>query len=175
MSSQTQKIGYLIVSVWISLFMYTFLHEFGHLVVAVLCGSTITEFSIFTSHVSFYGGIYNDFSLMALHVNGILLPVLVVFVYLLFYKNCKKKFYHMFSYIFCIMPICSLLAWVILPIAYMWNQAPVNDDVTKFLDIFTQWYHPILISFIALFLISILLIMMIKKEMFQIMKSIINK
>ena len=174
MSSQTRKIGCLVVAFLVSLFMYTFLHEFGHLVVALWCGSTITEFSILFSHVSFYGGNYNDLSLMVLHVSGILLPVLVAFGYFLFYKDSKNMFYQMFSYIFCIMPICSLLAWVVIPIAYIFNQAPVYDDVTKFLDVFTKWYHPVVISFVALLLIIILVRIMFKKELFLKMRNILN-
>ena len=175
MSSQTRKIGYLIVAVLVSMFMYTFLHEFGHLIIALLCGSTITEFSIVSSHVSFTGGNYNDFRLMVLHVSGIMLPVLVVFVYLLFYKDYKCMFYQMFSYIFCIMPVCSLLAWVILPITYLFNQAPVYDDVTKFLDVFTMWYHPLVISLVALMLIIILLRMMLKNGLFYKMRLVLNE
>ena len=174
MSSQIRKIWCLIVAVLVSLFMYTFLHEYGHLVVAVWCGSTITEFSVLSSNVSFYGGNYNDLSLMVLHVSGILLPVLVVFGYLLLYKSSKNMFYQMFSYIFCIMPICSLLAWVVLPIAYIFNQAPVYDDVTKFLDVFTKWYHPLVISFVALLLIVILIRIFMKKGLFLKMRNVLN-
>ena len=175
MSSQTQKIGNLIVSVWISLFMYILLHEFGHLIIALLCGSTITEFSILKAHVSFTGGIYNGYSSMFLHSAGVLFPVICLFVYLLVYRDFHNNWYKMFSYIVCVMPICSLLAWVFVPVLYVCNQAPIGDDVTKFLDIFDKSFHPLMVSVFASIVIIVLVMLVVKKGIIRNFKEVMKE
>lgn len=57
-----------------------------------------------------------------------------------------------------------MLAWVIIPFAYLQGKAPINDDVTNFLTIFCENYHPLIVSAVAVVLIGIGIVLMIKKR-----------
>ena len=59
------------------------------------------------------------------------------------------------SYIIALVPIGSLLAWVFVPFAYLDGSAPAADDVTKFLDIFSKEYSPLIVSAAAVLFIVI--------------------
>lgn len=50
------------MSAGIAIFLYILLHEFGHMIIMLSVGATITDFSIFTAHVSADGGNYTDLS-----------------------------------------------------------------------------------------------------------------
>ena len=115
-----------------------------------------------------WGGNYTNASDLWLQANGALFPTMVSFVYMLFYKKERKSmFYHIFSYMFCLIPVASLFAWVIIPFAYMQGNAPAGDDVTKFLYNFTHDYHPLFVSGAALLIIAVAVITMIKKEIIK--------
>ena len=47
-----------------------------------------------------------------------------------------------------------MLAWVIIPFLYINGNAPVSDDVTKFLNVFSQDYHPLVVSALAVITIG---------------------
>lgn len=83
---------------------------------------------------------------------------------LLYKKNSARPLYKIFSYMVILLPVASMLAWVIIPFVYLQGNAPVNDDVTKFLDIFCKNYHPLIVSTVAAVLIAIGIILMIKKH-----------
>lgn len=164
MRNKTKKIACLLASLLVTLFLYILLHEAGHLIVMLSAGATITDFSILTAHVSAVGGNYSDLLMLWLHANGAMFPIIVSFIYILFYKKeSKNSFYHIFSYAASLAPICSLLAWVIIPFIYTQGNAPVNDDVTMFLLIFAQNYHPLIVSVAAMFIMAMDVIIMIKK------------
>lgn len=119
------------LSAGIAVYLYIFLHEFGHMVVMLSAGATITDFSIFTAHVSGYGGDYTNLSKMCEDANGALFPLIISYIYTLLYqKGNTKSFYRIFSYIVTLVPVASMLAWVIIPFVYLQGNAPVNDDVT---------------------------------------------
>lgn len=168
MDNKVKKVLYVFASALLAIFLYIILHEGGHMIVMLSAGATITDFSILTAHVSGVGGNYTNVSDLWLHANGALLPVIVSFVYMLFYKKERKSMlYRIFSYIFCLAPIASLLAWVIIPFAYMQGNAPGGDDVTNFLYNFSHDYHPLLVSAAAA-LVSIMgVILMIKKQIIK--------
>ena len=164
-AKKAKKAVCVFISVLLVILLYVILHEGGHMIVMLSAGATITDFSILTAHVSGVGGNYTNVSDLWLHANGALLPVIVSFVYMLLYKKeSKSMFYHMFSYLISIMPIFSLLAWVIIPFAYMQGNAPAGDDVTKFLYNFTHDYHPLFVSGVAALVIAVGIIVMMKKE-----------
>lgn len=168
MDKKIRKVGCLLLVALIVLLLYIVLHEGGHLIVMLSAGATITEFSILTAHVSGIGGNYTNVSDLWLHANGALLPVIVSFAYMLFYKKkSKSMFYHFFSYMVCLMSICSSLAWVVIPFLYMQGNAPEGDDVTKFLYNFSTNYHPLLICIVAALIIAVGVIVMIKKEIIR--------
>lgn len=165
MNKKLKSIGYILLSVGITLFLYILLHEFGHMMVMMSVGATITDFSIFTAHVSAVGGNYTNLSGMWMHANGALFPLMISFLYTLLYKkDSTRPFYRIFSYMVILLPVSSMLAWVIIPFVYLQGNAPVNDDVTKFLDVFCENYHPLIVSAAAAVLIAIGVILMIKKR-----------
>lgn len=168
MDNKVKKAVCVFTSVLLVILLYIILHEAGHLIVMLSAGATITDFSILSAHVSGMGGNYTNVSGLWLHANGALLPVIVSFVYMLLYnKNSKSIFYHAFSYMICLMPIVSLLAWVIIPFVYMQGNAPAGDDVTKFLYNFTLDYHPLIVSVVAVVMIAAGVIIMMKKEIIK--------
>lgn len=165
MNKKTKSIGYLLLSTGIAVFIYIFLHEFGHMIVMLSVGATVTHFSIFTAHVSAVGGNYTNVSKMCMHINGALFPLIISYLYILLYrKGSTKSFYRLFSYIVTLIPIVSILAWVIIPFAYLQGSASINDDVTNFLTIFCENYHPLIVSVTAVVLIVMGIVLMIKKR-----------
>ena len=165
MNKKIKSTGYIFLSAGIAAFLYVFLHESGHMIVMLSAGAAIADFSILTAHVSADGGNYTNLSNMWLHSNGALFPLLFSYLYALLYqKGSKKSFYRIFSYIVTLVPVASLLAWVILPFVYLRGNAPVNDDVTKFLTLFCEKYHPLIVSAAAVVLIGIGVALMIKKR-----------
>jgi len=168
MDSKVKKAICIFASALIVILLYIILHEGGHLIVMLSAGATITEFSILTAHVSGEGGNYTNVSALWLHANGALLPVIMSFAYMLLYKKkSKSMFYHIFSYMVCLIPSCSILAWVIIPFLYMQGNAPASDDVTNFLYNFTNEYHPLIVSGVAALIIAVGIILMIKKQIIK--------
>ena len=132
----------LLPSALLSIFLYILLHEFGHVIVLWSVDADITEFSIVSAHVNYMGGQWTDVSDRWMHLNGALFPFIIAALYMLLYRrDMGSPFYRIFSAFFVLMPICSLLAWVVIPFLYLQGEAPANDDVTKFLYNFTH-YHP---------------------------------
>lgn len=167
MNKGIRSMGYVLLSAGMAACLYILMHEFGHMMVMLLAGATIMDFSIFTAHVSAVGGEYTDFLYMWMHANGALLPFVLFVLYVLLYrKDSKKSFYRIFSYMATLIPVCSLLAWVIVPFLYMRGNAPVNDDVTKFLAVFCTKHHPLVVSAAAAVLIGIGVGLMVKRRVF---------
>jgi hypothetical protein len=168
MDSRVKKAMCVFGSVLLVIFLYIVLHEGGHMIVMLSAGATITDFSILTAHVSGVGGNYTNTSDLWLHANGALLPVIVSFIYMVLYsKESKNMFYRVFSYMFCLVPVASMLAWIIIPVTYMQGGAPSGDDVTKFLYNFTHDYHPLFVSGAAAVIIAVGVVIMIKKEIIK--------
>lgn len=166
MNKKLKSIGYILLSAGITLFLYILLHEFGHTMVMLSVGATIMDFSIFTAHVSAVGGNYTNLSEMWMYANGALFPLMISFLYTLSYKkDSARPLYRIFSYMLILVPVSSMLAWVIIPFDYLQGNAPVNDDVTKFLDVFCENYHPLMVSAAAAALIAIGVVLMIKKRL----------
>lgn len=165
MGKKAKNFLLLLVSVVLALVIYILLHELGHLIVMVSAGATIDNFSIVTAHVSATGGEYTNLSDLWLQANGALLPVFTAYIYMFFYKsNNAKSFYRIFSYMIVLIPVASMLAWLIIPVMYIGGNAPINDDVTKFLYIFSHDFHPLIVSVVAAMIIGIGVALMIKKR-----------
>ena len=146
--NKKKSIGYVLLSAGIVFFIYILLHEIGHMVVMISVGARITDFSVFTAHV-----------------NGALFPLIISYIYILLYqKGNTKSLYRIFSYIVTLVPAASMLAWVIIPFVYLQGKAPINDDVTKFLTVFSKNYHPLIVSAVAVIFIGISVVLMIKKQ-----------
>lgn len=165
MNKKIKSIGYILLSAGIVFFIYTLLHEFGHMVVMISVGARITDFSVLTAHVSGDGGEYTSLSKMIESANGALFPLIISYIYILLYqKGNTKSLYRIFSYIVTLVPAASMLAWVIIPFVYLQGKAPINDDVTKFLTVFSKNYHPLIVSAVAVIFIGISVVLMIKKQ-----------
>lgn len=168
MKKKVQMIGCLLAAAGLALIVYIFLHEFGHCIVMLSAGATIDDFSILTAHVSGTGGEYTDFSRMWMHANGALLPLLAAYAWMLFYRSgSKKTFYRLFSYVFGLIPTTSLLVWVFIPFLYMSGNAPAVEDATKFLNDFSQAFHPLTVSAAAAIMIGTGIVLMVKKRIVQ--------
>lgn len=146
--------------------LYIILHEGGHSFIAILCGAKITKFRILGASITSVGGDYNQFTSSLMNAFGMLLPVLSAFLYMLLYNSKKESIlYRVFSFFFCLAPISSLLAWVVIPVIYIWGDAPASDDVTKFLN--TSAIYPLWVTLGALLLLSFLLLFAWHKKIFQ--------
>jgi len=173
---QMKKAAYGFLAALISVFLYILLHECGHLIVMLSVGSTITEFSILSAHVSAMGGNYTALSDLWLHANGVFFPVVVSWGYMVLYKkNSGNEIYILSSYLASILPVFSLLVWIVMPFAYIQGNAPAGDDITKFLNNFSQEYHPLLVSAVAVLLIAISVTVMVKKGIVREYLSLIGK
>jgi len=91
MKKKQEIFAYAFVSNALAAVLYILFHEMGHLIVMLAAGATIVEFSIITAHVSGTGGAYTDLSVLWLHTNGALLPILVSYIYMLFYESDSEK------------------------------------------------------------------------------------
>lgn len=154
----------LIPAVLLSTFLYILLHEFGHVFVLWTVGADITEFSILSAHVSYIGGEWTNLSDRWMHVNGAFFPLVVSFIYMLFYKkSIANMFYRVFSAFFVLMPLFSLLAWVVIPFFYVSGQVPDNDDIYKFLYNFTADYPAYFVTVVSLIFIICFISIAMKK------------
>ena len=164
MNTKNKLILCSVVSAILVVVLYILFHETGHLIVMLSAGEVIDDFSILSAHVSGHGGEYTFVSDLWLNVNGAVLPLIVSLVYLLFYKKDRNNtFYRMFSFFTGLVPISSLLAWVIIPFVYLNGTAPPNDDCTKFLMSFSQIANPLFVSAAALVIVVLGSILFIKK------------
>lgn len=170
MNIKLKLIGVLILSAIATLFLYIILHEAGHCVVAIACGAKITGFSIFDANMSYKGGNFSDLQMLWLHVNGMLFPLIISYVFSIFYrKEQTNRIYRILSYFTSIIPMFSSLAWVFVPILFLNGNAPNGDDCTKFVDIFSSRlnYSPLLVSAGAILLIALSLILIIRKKILK--------
>jgi hypothetical protein len=142
--------------------LYIIAHEFGHALIALLCSARITQFNILHAYISYEGGSFTSFTSSLLNAAGMLLPVLLSAVFMLFYRREKESvFYRVFSFFLAVMPAFSILAWVIVPITYLAGSAPAGDDVTQFLD--HSGFSPLLVLFAALLLFAACVALALKK------------
>lgn len=146
--------------------LYIILHEGGHSLLAILCGARITKFSIVSAYISYDGGKFNTFTLSLLNLAGMLLPLILSFFYLLFYrKDNKSVVYRVLSFFFGLIPSFSLIAWIVIPITYLYGKAPLYDDVTKFLN--TSGVYPLWVTFASIILLLAMIILAWHKHMIQ--------
>ena len=148
--------------------LYITFHELGHMIVMLSAGDTIDDFSIIGAHVSGHGGTYTNASDLWLHANGAVLPFVISLAYVLLYrKKSNNTFYRCFSFFVGLVPSCSLLAWIIIPFLYLKGAAPAGDDVTHFLDNFSQTANPLAVSAAATLLIGIAVFLSAKKGVIE--------
>lgn len=150
MNKKIKIVSFLLLSKIISLYIYTFLHESGHALIAVICGGRIEEFILgLNAHVRITGASYTKFTSALMNVMGGLLPIIILLIALSLYKSeISHMFYHIFYFVISISTSFSLLAWLIIPIISMFTDPPIGDDVTNFLEI--SGIHPLMVTLVAL-------------------------
>lgn len=162
-----ERIGLILPSVFVSILLYIVLHEFGHAIVLWSVDADVTEFSILSAHVSYNGGNWTCLSDKWLHLNGALFPFVVSLIYTMLYrKEYVNRFYRVISGIFVLMSISSLLAWVFIPMLYIFGQAPAGDDVYKFLYNFCFDYPAYFVSICAIVAMCCSVYLAVKKGVF---------
>ena len=128
----------------ISIILYTFLHEGGHALVGALSGGKITGFSInfldLSAHVNLEGT-FSTSQTILLNVSGAGLPLLVWSIFVVLTPVQVNPNLQLFKFSSGVMPISSLLAWIVIPILVMMGQSP-SDDLANFLRN-TQLYPPV--------------------------------
>lgn len=168
MNAFKEVIRLILPSVLISILLYIFLHELGHVIVLWSVDAKITELSIISAHVNYNGRNWTDLSDKWMHLNGVLFPLLVSVLYIMLYRTENaNRYYRVISGFFVLMPISSLLAWVFIPILYMLGQAPEGDDVYKFLYNFCYDYPAFLVSICAFTTICCTIYLSVKKGVFK--------
>ena len=64
-----------------------------------------------------------------------LLPVILAVVYMLAYRSGSRSvFYRIFSFFALLMPVGSILGWVVVPVLCLLGEAPGTDDAAKFIE-----------------------------------------
>lgn len=155
--------------------VYIFLHELGHLLVMVASGDKILSFSIFTASVSGAGGHFTPATQSLLDLAGMGLPLLLSLIYLLFFFKDGRKgtFFRFYSALFVLVPIMSLLAWVMVPVEYFLGQTAGADDVIHFLS--HSSVHPILLMVLSLVVFLTCLGLAWKKGVFGVWMEMLKK
>ena len=135
MNQTTKKLVSLFVSLILMFPAYILLHEGGHALAAISCGARITEFSILGAYMRYEGGRFTAMTLSLFHAAGTLLPVILAVVYMLAYRSGSRSvFYRIFSFFALLMPVGSILGWVVVPVLCLLGEAPGTDDAAKFIE-----------------------------------------
>lgn len=133
--------------------LYIILHEAGHCLVALMCGAEITAFSVWGAYMSYAGGTFNAANLALLNAAGMLFPVSISLLYMVSYQSDSTGTpYRLLSFLVAVIPLSSILAWISIPILYLFDKAPLHDDVTRF--IINSGLHPLLVVVGALTLLA---------------------
>jgi hypothetical protein len=150
-STQTQKIGLLLLSALFVMFMSTFLHEGGHALVGLLAGGTITSFNVsfldLGAHVDMTGAL-TPAQLIVNNLAGASMPLLVWLIFMSLVPKRANLVIETIKVISTIMFLSTLLAWIALPIGFLSGQAPAGDDVVNFLN--NSGVYPLWVSVAAL-------------------------
>lgn len=153
--------------IWFSLiYLYTFLHEGGHALIAIIYGGKIHNFVLgFNAHVSHSGANFTPIGESLFNSAGVLLPAISLAIALKFYnRKVKNLIYHYIYAGISIMITGSFFAWIIIPIISLFTAPPAGDDVSKFLE--TSGLNPLLISLMAILLMFLLVLIAFKKGLY---------
>lgn len=116
-------------------FVYTFLHEAGHALAGLAFGQTLTAFNVnfwnFDAHVGLAGSLTQPQRALQ-SIAGAGLPLLVWFLFIAFVPRKANFSLEALKLVASMAVIHTLLAWIVIPILYLFGQAP-SDDVTNFL------------------------------------------
>ena len=132
-------------------FLYTFLHEMGHVLAGWLFGQSLTEFDLsfwdLSAHVGLAGGELAPSQLAFRSAAGTLLPLLTWVIFISLVPRRGSFLLEGLKLLASMLVIHTLLTWIFLPIVFKSGNAP-PDDVTKFL-IYSQM-PPLLLSALSI-------------------------
>lgn len=178
MSNKLRFFFTMIAIAFVSIIMYIFVHESGHALVAILCGASNVRISIVSAHTWWMGGSFTAGTEALSNVAGAALPVCVSWTAMIFYSKEHKSFvYHMIYFLFFVISISSMLAWVVIPAYSIFASFPdQSDDVVKFLN--TSGISHVIVSLggviVILFSIFIAARKQLLKDLIQLAKDIRN-
>lgn len=148
------------LSCLIVLLIYPFFHELGHLMSAKFFGGRIYGMKLgFFQARAFFGGPFSSFQAAIIHISGFALPYIIWLVFILIVPKKAHPLFESFKILFSGAVIASMLPWIVIPILYEFNKAPVRDDVTKFMgkiNVSGFWISGI---FSIIFMLSVFLFM----------------
>jgi hypothetical protein len=172
---QTKYLIISCLSVFIYLFIYTFLHEMGHGIIGVLSGGNINKLILgFNARINIRNTNYNSITLPLMNVMGMLLPYVVFLILSLNYKKDQSNILYKVGhgiYVFGI--LASLLPWVIIPLISIFTTPPRGDDVTNFIQ--NSGLQPMFISLLGIILFALFLYLSIQKDIIRNFMGIIKK
>jgi hypothetical protein len=150
-SAKLHLVFILLFVVLFVVFQYTFLHEAGHALMGVAFGQSLTEFNLnfwnFSAHVGMVGGDLTRPQLAVQAMAGASLPLLVWLGFISFVPRKAGFILEALKLISSMAVLNTLLAWIVIPVLYVYGKAPSSDDVTHFLQ-YSQML-PLLLMFIA--------------------------
>ncbi|MFO7998839.1 MAG: M50 family metallopeptidase [Bacteroidales bacterium] len=168
---KVRAIGIIAAGAVALLYLYTFLHEGGHALVAMLYGGSIEKFALgLDAHVRTSGAAFTPFGAALFQAAGAFLPLMILVIALAMYKNDHKStHYHFFYGLFSLGIIGSMLAWIVIPVVALFSEPPAGDDVTKFLR--TTGIHPLAVTLVIAVLLAVILFWIVKLRIPQRLKA----
>jgi hypothetical protein len=134
------------------LFFYTFLHEAGHAITGLLFGQSLTEFNVnfwdFSAHVDMSGGELTESQAAMQAMAGAGLPLLIWAIFINLVPRKASFILETLKLIASMAVLNTLLAWILIPVLYIFGKAPSSDDVTHFLQ--HSQISPWILMFMAL-------------------------
>ena len=139
MTSTSERLkfaGFTLLMALVVALAYTVLHESGHALAGLVFGGKIREIDVnfldLGAHVNIEGS-FSRFQNAVINISGAGLPLLVWLILILTLPKESSPLVLWTKFIASAGTLCSLLAWVVIPIFYLNNDAPAGDDVTRFL------------------------------------------
>lgn len=147
----------------VSVLAYILLHEGGHALAAALAGAEDIRLSILQAHTWWEGGAASPGALSFCYAAGVGLPVCVSLVGMLFYSKEHQGIAYHLAYLFAgLVPLGSLLVWVVLPLYSLFAPLPTqSEDVVQFLHV--SGAPPLLVAFVSLLLILLGVFLLLRK------------
>ena len=145
-------IALLIFTLSFVLVVYTLTHEAGHAAVGMLFGQTLTSLRVNFLNLNAHVGLAGDLTPAQRAWQSIAGAGLPLAIWLIFISGAPRRSSLLVEMLKCIASIAvlsTLLAWMILPVLYRFEQAPAGD-VSNFLVV--SKVEPLLLSFCALVL-----------------------
>jgi hypothetical protein len=137
-STHFQPIPLIVLVVLFVFFIYTFLHEAGHALTGWLFGETLTEFNVhfwdLSAHVAMIGGELTQAQRAIQSAAGVSLPLLIWILFISLVSRNPGFILRLLKLLASMMVLNTLLAWIIIPVLYLFGSAPASDDVTHFLQ-----------------------------------------